>query len=335
VESTKEAVPQVSHRRQRIAIAFTAAVSGLLGVAIAAFLLWPGAGHPWISAVGMHSALKPTTVSAGDLRPPITVLPLSALGNSTDQPDLAAILTEDLTTDLSRGGLLVTSRATTSAFLGRTIDAVQIGRELGVRYIVDGSVEQASGEIRVTERLADAETGAYLWADRYDRAAGNVLDLEDEILGRIVNSVRRALVMREADRPGEISNAARLIWRGSALLNKATSRKIDAEAARLFERALEIAPDSVLAKIRLANALALSAVGPFHTYYDIDGVRRARDLIDSALAAAPNSAAAHFSKAQVLRAQGDCQDAIDEYEITIALDRNATSALLCLAIVSL
>jgi adenylate cyclase len=132
--------------------------------------------------------------------------------------------------------------------------------------------------------------------------------------------------MREADRPEEISNAARLIWRGSALLYKAASRKTDAEAARLFERALEIAPDSVLAKIRLANALALSAVGPFHTYYDIDGVRRARDVVDSALAAAPNSAAAHYSKAQVLRAQGDCQDAINEYEMTIALDRNVTGA---------
>jgi TolB-like protein/DNA-binding winged helix-turn-helix (wHTH) protein len=324
VESTKEAVPPGSRRRQGIALAFTAAASGLLCVAIATFLLWPG--HPWISAVGMHSAPRPITASAGDLRLPIAVLPLTGLGNSTDQPNLAASLTEDLTTELSRGGLLVTSRATTSAYLGKAVDGAQIGRELGVRYIVDGSVEQAGSQIRVTARLADTETGAYFWADRYDRAAGNVLDLEDEILGRIVNSIRRALVMREADRPEEISNAARLIWRGSALLYRAVSRKTDAEAARLFERALEIAPDSVLAKIRLANALALSAVGPFHTYYDIDGVRRARDVIDSALAAAPNSAAAHYSKAQVLRAQGDCQDAINEYEMTIALDRNVTGA---------
>ncbi|MBV8242182.1 MAG: winged helix-turn-helix domain-containing protein [Hyphomicrobiales bacterium] len=323
VESPKEAVPQGSGRRHGIPAAFAAAVSGLLGAAIAAFLLWPG--YPWVSAIGTDSARRPTTVSAGDLRPPVAVLPLTALGNSTDQPNLAAGLTEDLTTELSRGGLLVTSRATTSAFLGRTIDAAQIGRELGVRYIVDGSVEQASGEIRVTVRLADAETGAYIWADRYNRAAGNALDLEDEILGRIVNAVRRALVMREADRPGEISNAARLIWRGFALQRMTVSRKSSAEAARLFERALEIAPGSVSAKIGLANALVTSAVGPFRIN-NIDSLRRARDLIDGALAAAPNSAGAHYAKAYVLQAQGDCQDAIGDYEMTIALDRNATNA---------
>jgi TolB-like protein/DNA-binding winged helix-turn-helix (wHTH) protein len=326
VESTKEAPSQGSRRRrQGIALAFTAAASGLLGAAIAAFLLWPGAGHPWITAVGMHSAPRPTTVSAGDLRPPVAVLPLTPLGNNTDHPNLAASLTEDLTTDLSRSGLLVISRDATSAHLGRATDAAQIGRELGVRYIVDGKVEQASGEIRVTARLADAETGAYLWAERYDRAAGDVLDLEDEILGRIVNSVRRALVMREADRPGEMPNAARLIWRGYAQLKMAASRKSFAEAAQLFEHALEIAPGSISAKIGLANALVDSAVGPFHTK-DIDSLRRARDLIDSALAAAPNSAGAHLSKGLVLRAQGDCKDAIGEYEMTIALDRNVTDA---------
>ena len=251
------------------------------------------------------------------------MLPLTALGNSIDQPNLATSLTEDLRTELSRGGWLVTSRATTSAYFGRAIDAAQIGRELGVRYIVDGSVERAGSQIRITARLADAETGAYLWADRYDRAAGNPLDLEDQIVGRIVTAVRSALVVREANRPGEISNAARLIWRGFALTRMA-ARKSSAEAARLFERALEIAPGSVSAKIGLANALVTRTVGPFRTN-DIDSLRRARDMIDSALAAAPNSAGAHYSKAYVLQAQGDCQDAIGEYEMTIALDRNATN----------
>jgi adenylate cyclase len=80
-----------------------------------------------------------------------------ALGNSTEQPILAASLTEDLTTELSRGGLLVTSRATTSAYLGKAIDGAQSGPELGVRYIVDGSVEEAGNQIRVTARLADVE----------------------------------------------------------------------------------------------------------------------------------------------------------------------------------
>jgi len=321
VEPAKEAVPQGPPRRQGIALAFAGAVSGLLGAAIAAFLLWPGAGHPRVS---MHSGRMPTTVSAGDLRLPVAVLPLTALGSNTDQPNLTASLTEDLRTELSRGWL-VASRATTSAYLGRAIYAAQIGRELGVRYIVDGSVERAGSQIRVTARLADAETGAYLWTDHYDHAAGHVLDLEDEIVGRIVTAVRKALVMREADHAGETSDAARLIWRGYAQLKMAASPKGYAEVAQLFERALEIEPGSVSAKIGLANALATSAVGHFGTK-DIDSLRRARDLIDSALATAPNSALAHYSKAKVLQAQGDCQDAIGEYEMMIALDRNATNA---------
>ena len=266
----------------------------------------------------------PTTVSAGDLRLPVAVLPLTALGSNTDQPNLTASLTEDLRTELSRGWL-VASRATTSAYLGRAIYAAQIGRELGVRYIVDGSVERAGSQIRVTARLADAKTGAYLWTDHYDHAAGHVLDLEDEIVGRIVTAVRKALVMREADHAGETSDAARLIWRGYAQLKMAASPKSYAEGAQLFERALEIAPGSVSAKIGLVNALATGAVGLFGIK-DIDSLRRARDLIDSGLAAVPNSALAHYSKAKVLQAQGDCQDAIGEYEMTIALDRNTTNA---------
>ena len=321
-EPTKEAVPQGPCCRQGIALTFVAAASGLLGAVIAAFLLWPS--HPWVSVAAMHSGRMPTTVSAGDLRLPVAVLPLTALGNNTDQPNLAAGLTEDMRTELSRGWL-ATSRATTSACLGRAIDAAQIGRELGVRYIVDGSVERAGSQIRVTARLADAETGAYFWTDHYDHVAGHVLDLEDEIVGPIVTAIRNALVMREADHPGEISNAARLIWRGYAQLKLAASPKSYAKGGQLFERALEIAPGSVSAKIGLANALATSAVGHFGTK-DIDSLRRARDLIDSALATAPNSAAAHYSKAKVLQAQGDCQDAIGEYEMTIALDRNATNA---------
>jgi adenylate cyclase len=188
-----------------------------------------------------------------------------------------------------------------------------------------GALSRRAAKFGLPRRLADVETGAYLWADRYDRPAGNVLDLEDEIVGQIVNAIRRALVVREANGPGEISNTARLIWRGFALLKMAASRKSDAEAAQLFERALEIAPGSVSAKIGLANALAISAVGLFRTA-DIDSLRRARDLIDSALAAAPNSAGAHYLKAQVLRVQGDCKDAIGEYEMAIALDRNFTNA---------
>jgi DNA-binding winged helix-turn-helix (wHTH) protein/TolB-like protein len=182
VESTKEAMPQGSRRRQGIALAFTAAVSGLLGAAIAASLLWPRAGHPWILAVGMHSAPKPTTVSAGDLRPPMAVLPLTALGNSTHQPDLAASVTEDLTTELSRGGWLVTSRVTTSAYLGGAIDAAQIGRELSVR---GRNRARVGGSVAIVDHSGARRAFGSVHEDSerfYRQASASIANAQDEKL---------------------------------------------------------------------------------------------------------------------------------------------------------
>jgi DNA-binding winged helix-turn-helix (wHTH) protein/TolB-like protein len=177
VESTKEAVPQGSHRRQGIALAVTAAVSGLVGAAIAASLLWPRAGHPWILAVGMHSAPKPTTVSADDLGPPIEVLPLTALGHSIDQPDLAVGLTEDLTTQLSRGGLLVTSQETTSAYLGP---------DLAVSLTQDLTTESSRGGWLVTSRVT---TSAYLGGAIDAAQNGRELSVRGRSRARVGGSV--------------------------------------------------------------------------------------------------------------------------------------------------
>jgi adenylate cyclase len=121
------------------------------------------------------------------------------------------------------------------------------------------------------------------------------------------------------------ADATHLIWRGIALMRMAASRKTVAEAVEVLERALQIAPGSVPAEITLANALAITTAGPFQIN-GAERLRRAENLIDAALAAAPNNAAAHYSKAQVLRLQGHCEAAIGEYEMAIALNRNATNA---------
>jgi DNA-binding winged helix-turn-helix (wHTH) protein/TolB-like protein len=321
---TKAAVPLHSARSRGIPRAlFVATASALLSVAITAFLLWPGAGPLSSLPAGVVPGQTPIPTSGGDLRLPIAVLPLTAHDGGADQADLAASITEGLTTELSRNsGLFVTLRHTASFDLDKPR---QIGRGPPARYILDGSVERANGEIRVTARLADAETGEYLWADHYDRAVGNRLDLEDEIVGRIVNAIGTALVLREADRAREHTDAAHLIWRGRALMRTVASRKTVAEAVEVLERALEIQPGSVSAEIQLANTLAISTVGPFQIN-GAERLRRAEHLIDAAVAAAPNSAGAHYSKAQVLRLQGRYEAAIGEYEMTIALNRNATNA---------
>jgi DNA-binding winged helix-turn-helix (wHTH) protein/TolB-like protein len=190
VESTKEAVPQGSRRRQGIALAVTAAVSGLLGAAIAASLLWPRAGHPWILAVGMHPAPKPTTVSAGDLRSTIAVLPLTALGDSTDQPELAVGLTEDLTTELSRGGLLVASRETPSAYLAGAIDAVSAGDLLPLIAVLPltalgNSTDQPDLAASLTQDLTtELSQGGWLVTSRVTTSAYLVGAIDAAQIGR-------------------------------------------------------------------------------------------------------------------------------------------------------
>ena len=307
-ESAKAAVPPDSPRPRGIPPAFlVAAASALLSAALTTFLLWPGAGPLSRLAVGMLPARTPMPASGGDLRVPIAVLPFAAHSSSAEEANLAASLTEGLTTELSRERVfLVTLRNLRSVDLDQAIDATQTGRRPAVRYILDGSVEQAGGEIRVTAEVVDVKTGAHLWADHYDRPIGNRLDWEDEIAGRIVNAVGDALVFQEADRPGEGADPTYLIRRGRALLRIAASRKTFVEAVEVLERALEIAPGSVPAKILLANALAISTAGAFQIN-GAERLRRAEHLVDAALAAAPKNPSAHYSKAQVLRLQRHCE----------------------------
>jgi tetratricopeptide (TPR) repeat protein len=220
--------------------------------------------------------------------------------------------------------LLVTSRETAAAYVQKAADAKRIGRELAVRYIIDGSVEQAGGQIRVMARLADAESGTYLWAYRYDRPAGDPLDVEDEIVGQAVNGVRRALTFSEADRHRESTETEQLIWRGRAL-TWADNREKQTDAARIFDRALENAPSSLPAKFGLAGALAISGHGIFNVN-DREKVRRAADIVDAALPAVPRDAGAHFTRGQVLRIQGRFDEAIREFEMAIDLDHNFAGA---------
>jgi TolB-like protein/DNA-binding winged helix-turn-helix (wHTH) protein len=310
--------------------AMAGAASVALSAAIAVFLLWPGIGSPWAVAVRMLSgpsqSLDAYPKFSGMPRLGIAVLPLTAVGGNSEQMNLAVGITENLTAELSRAtDLRVTSSQTASTYLQKPVAAKQIGRELGVRYIIDGSIEQVNGQIRVTARLADAETGTYLWADRYDRPAGDPMEVEDEIVGRTINGVRRALTFSEASRSQDERDAAQLVWRGSAVMIAASSRKMQTPAAQLFERAVDLSPSMVPAQFRLAGALAVISHGLFNINDD-EKLRRASDLADVALAAWPNNSATHYVKGQVLRMQGHCDQAIPEFEMAIAINRYSTAA---------
>jgi TolB-like protein len=257
----------------------------------------------------------------------IVVLPFSNLGDDPDQEYFADGITDDLTTDLSRvAGSFVIARGTASTYKGKAADARQIGRELGVRYVLEGSIRRSGSQARVNAQLVDAETGAHLWAERFDRDTGDLFGLQNEITGRIARSLEIELSIAQAGCPSEDPHALDYVLRGrGAVWWKPISKENNAEALGLFERALALDPRAVEAQIGVAHALVNGVISFLSDAPGVD-VQRADELIARALAAAPTSAWAHFVKGQVLRAQLQYEDAAIEYETAIALDRNLANA---------
>jgi adenylate cyclase len=258
------------------------------------------------------------------------VLPFTNLSNDPEQQYFADGITEDLTTDLSRlADMFVISRNTAFTYRNKPIDTKQIGRELGVRYVLEGSVRRSGNQVRVSAQLIDAQTDAHLWADRFDRDTNDLFVLQSEITGRLANALGVELIAAEAARPTEHPDALDYILRGRAARLKPKSRNVYAEAISLFERALALDPRSVEARSLLADALA-SRVKAGMTDSATTDIARAEALVGQALAASSRSATVHFAKGEILDAQQRFEEAIPEYETAIAFNRNwadATSSL--------
>jgi TolB-like protein/DNA-binding winged helix-turn-helix (wHTH) protein/Flp pilus assembly protein TadD len=259
----------------------------------------------------------------------IAVLPLANLSDDPKQQYFADGITEDLTTDLSRlPDMLVISRNTSFTYRDKPINAKQIGRELGVRYVVEGSIQRSADQVRVNAQLIDTETNTHLWAERFERDTRDLFALQTEITSRIAIALNLALIDAEAVRPREHPDALDYIFRGRAAANKPQTRETRAEAIGQYERALALDPRSVEAQSVLAGALAGRAMDGMADSAAAD-IARAEGLADQALAASPRSPVAHYGKGQVLRAQaqvlreqGRCEEAIPEYEAAIEVNRN-------------
>src|SRR5262249_656723 len=187
----------------------------------------------------------------------IVVLPFTNLGNDPDQQYFADGITEDLTTDLSRiADMFVISRNTAFTYQGKRVDTKQIGRELGVRYVLDGTVRRAGNQVRVNAQLIDAATDAHLWAERFNGDISDLFALQDEITRRIAVALNLELLSAEATRPTERPDVLDYILRGRAAWNKPPSRERDAEVISMYERALALDPGSVDVQSWLAGVLA-------------------------------------------------------------------------------
>jgi adenylate cyclase len=196
---------------------------------------------------------------------------------------------------------------------------------LGVRYVLEGSVQRSSNRVRINAQLIAADTDAHLWAERFDRDASDLFTLQNEITDQIAAALNSELVSAEAARPREHPDALGYILRARAASNEVATPDNFGHAIDLFGQALALDPQSVEAKTLLALTLANRVLAGM-THTRAADISRAEDLIGQALAASPGSTNAHMAKAQLLRAEGRCDEAIPELEMVIVSNRNSPAA---------
>ena len=198
----------------------------------------------------------------GPPRCSIVVLPFASLGGGEEQESFVDGVTESLTTDLSRlANTVVVARNTAFTYKGKSIDAKQIGRELNVRYILEGSIQRGAGRMRINTQFIDAATGNHIWADRFDKPIADLFDMQDEIVSRLANQLRAELIAAEAERAEHEPNPDALdyYFRGVAAFNKGRLENI-LRAKELFEQALKLDPAHVDAIVGAARADVLTAL---------------------------------------------------------------------------
>lgn len=223
--------------------------------------------------------------------PSIAVLPFLNMSGDPAQDYLADGTTEDITTALSRlRWLFVIARNSAFTYKGRSVDVRQVASELGVRYVVEGSVRTAAGRIRITAQLIEAETGKHIWAQRYDRALDDIFAVQDEITGHVVAAIEPHLYAEEGFRaaskpPGSI-DAWGLAVRAMGLINR-VGRRQNEEAQALLTRAIEIEPGYARAHALLSWAVWWAAL--CYWWPDVaEGYRQAARHAEDAIALDPS-----------------------------------------------
>ena len=220
----------------------------------------------------------------------MVVLPFANIGGDPEQEHFVDGVTESLTTDLSRiRNAVVIGRSTAFTYKGKIVDSKQMGRELNVRYILEGSVQRAGARMRVNVQLIDAESGSHLWAERFDKPVADLFDMQDEIVARLAGALNAQLVAAEARRAEQSPNpdSMDLYFQGLAWLHKGPTPDHLARARHFFDRALAASPDNVDALIGSAATHAVEAASSL-TPEPVAAFASAEAKLNSALSLAPN-----------------------------------------------
>lgn len=258
----------------------------------------------------------------------IVVLPFANIGGDPEQDYFADGVTESLTTDLSRiSGSFVIARNTAFTFKGKSVDVKQVGRELNIRYLLEGSVQRSGNRLRVNVQLIDAGTGNHLWAERFDKPLADLFDMQDEIVSRLANALDAQLVAAEAQRAERSSkpDSMDLFFQGRACFNKGLTPELMTQAQTFFQRALTLDSGNIDAMHGLAMVDA--SVGAADMTDDRPArFAKAETTLTKVLSLAPNKSVAHLHMGLVFMLTKRPTQGIAECEQALALDRNSASA---------
>jgi adenylate cyclase len=289
---------------------------------------------------GPVPAVSPPPVAGAPAKPAprlsMVVLPFANLSNDPEQEYFVDAITDDLTTDLSRiVNSFVIARTTAFTYKGKPIDVKQIGRDLGVRYVLEGSVRRLGEQVQINVQLVETETGAHVWADRFNTDRANLARAQNEITGRLAQTLRLQLleaVGRSIDLDKATNLDARdLVMRGWALYYRPTSKVNLHEAQQAFDRALELDPESVEARVGLGAVLGeyLATLTSNSRERDME---RGEQVLREALERDRNHPQGHAELGRILRIKGALAESKIELERAVSLDRNNAKAILQLGI---
>ena len=282
--------------------------------------------------VGQPARAKPAPPAAPEKSAPprlsIVVLPFANIGGDPEQEHFVDGVTESLTTDLSRiRNAIVIARNTAFTYKGKPLDVKTIGRELNVRYVLEGSVQRGGNRMRVNVQLIDAETSNHLWAERFDKPLADLFDMQDEIVARLAGALNAQLVAAEARRAQEAPNpdSMDLYFQGLAWFNRGWTPNNIAQARGFFDRALAADPDNVDALVGSARADAADGSSSFVTD-PMAAFAAAQAKLTKALSSVPDHAHGHMSLGIVYILTRRAAQGIAECEHALGQDRNLAHA---------
>jgi TolB-like protein/class 3 adenylate cyclase len=264
----------------------------------------------------------------GPPRLSIVVLPFDNIGGDPEQEHFVDGVTESLTTDLSRiRSAIVIARNTAFTYKGKPFDVKTIGRELNVRYVLEGSVQRGGNRMRVNVQLVDAETGSHLWAERFDKPLADLFDMQDEIVARLANALNAQLAAAEARRAEQAPNpnSMDLYCQGLSQFHRGRSPGHVVQARGFFDRALAADPDN--AEALIGSAAADIADGGNSFVADPGAAFAvAESKLTKALSSLPDHARGHAFLGYVKILTKRAVEGIAECEHALTLDRNLAEA---------